>query len=118
MCSRRERLDNDVTPYPAYTDWRAQNRSFQSMAAFATRSLTLGLAGEAGGAHQTWVRQPLRLARCRAAYRAAVPGRRNTPGSTTVVILSDGFWRRRFAGSPAVLGQPFGSTRSRTRSSA
>src|SRR5206468_12798402 len=36
----------DVTSYPAFADWREQNRSFVSMAAFTSRPLTIGLAGQ------------------------------------------------------------------------
>jgi putative ABC transport system permease protein len=96
----------DVTSYPAYTDWRAQNRSFQSMAAFATRSLTLGLAGESVVVPTKRVSASLfDVLGVEPAIGRRFRDEEQRPGSTTVVILSDGFWRRRFAGSPAVLGQ-------------
>jgi putative ABC transport system permease protein len=96
----------DVTSYPAFTDWREQNRSFQSMAAYASRSLTLGLPGE------SVVVPAKRISASLFDVLGVEPaiGRRfredeQQPGSTTVVILSDGFWKRRLGGNPAVLGQ-------------
>ena len=36
----------DVTSYPAFADWRDQNRSFDAMTAFAGRSMTVAVGGQ------------------------------------------------------------------------
>jgi putative ABC transport system permease protein len=96
----------DVSTYPDFADWRNQNRSFSDMAAYANRSMTVGIGEESVLAQGKRVTtnifdvlgvQPM-LGR---AFRAE----ENQPGSNHVVILGDGFWQRHFGGSPNVLGQ-------------
>jgi predicted permease len=38
--------------------------------------------------------------------RFFLPEEEHTPGAHPVIVLSDGFWRRRFGGDPAVVGKP------------
>jgi putative ABC transport system permease protein len=96
----------DVATYPDFADWRNQNRSFSDMAAYANRSMTIGIGDESVLAQGKRVTpntfdvlgvQPV-LGR---AFRAE----EDRPGSTGVVILTDGFWQRYFAGSPKALGR-------------
>ena len=51
----RRSLQFDGVSYPAFIDWQEQNRSFESMAAFANRDLPLGTSDEmeAKGVHNT-----------------------------------------------------------------
>ena len=42
----RRSLQFDGVSYPAFIDWQEQNRSFESMAAFANRDLPLGTSDE------------------------------------------------------------------------
>src|SRR5206468_10554758 len=37
---------HDVSTYPDFIDWRNQNRSFSDMAAYANRSMTIGIGDE------------------------------------------------------------------------
>ena len=97
---------HDVSTYPDFADWRNQNRSFSDMAAYANRSMTIGIGHESVLAQGKRVTtnifdvlgvQPM-LGR---AFRAE----ENQPGSSHVVILGDRFWQRHFGSSPSVLGQ-------------
>jgi putative ABC transport system permease protein len=95
----------DVSTYPDYADWRNQNRSFSDMAAFAGRRMTIGIAEQsvmADGKRVTTnifdvLGVPPVLGR---AFRPE----ENQPGSASVVILNDRFWRQQLGGSPTVLG--------------
>src|SRR5919109_2187802 len=46
MDNRRQGIKEDITSYPNYVDWRAQNRSYAHMAAFTSSSFNLSGAGE------------------------------------------------------------------------
>ena len=86
-------------------DWRAQNRSFADIAAFQGDSFNY-----AGGD----LPEQLQAAKVTANFfsvlgvqaqlgRTFLP-EEDRPGAQLVVLLSDGFWRRRFAGDSQVLG--------------
>jgi hypothetical protein len=87
-------------------DWRAQNRSFADIAAFQLDSFNY-----AGGD----LPEQLQAANVTANFfsvlgvqaqlgRTFLP-KEDRPGAQHVVLLSDGFWRRRFAGDTQVLGR-------------
>jgi len=87
-------------------DWRAQNRSFADIAAFQWGSFNY-----AGGD----LPEQLQAANVTANFfsvlgvqtqlgRTFLP-EEDRPGAQHVVLLSDGFWRRRFAGDTQVLGR-------------
>src|SRR6185436_4700715 len=85
-------------------DWQEQNRSFESMAAFANQSLPLGTGDEVVAARGKVVTANLfdvvgvqpAIGRAFREWRLQ---------SADVVVLSDGFWKRHFGGSPAAIGQ-------------
>jgi predicted permease len=87
-------------------DWRAQNRSFTDIAAFQLDSFNY-----AGGD----LPEQLQAANVTANFLSvlgvqAQPGRtflpeEDRPGAQHVALLSDGFWRSRFAGDTRVLGR-------------
>ncbi|MGH7487986.1 MAG: ABC transporter permease, partial [bacterium] len=103
------RLDSTVVPAGTFLAWRERNRSFQDVAAYLDHlcdgNLTTGT-------------EPVRLDRCAEVSanffsilgikpvvgRSFLP-QEEYPGERRVMILSDGFWRRRFGANPDVLGQ-------------
>src|SRR5204863_1186970 len=101
--------------FPNFTDWKEQNQVFEQMAGFRVQYFTLTGADE-----------PLRVtAQCVSSAffpmlgAEAVLGRIFLPeeektGQRKLVVLSHGFWQRRFGGDPSVLdrtltldGSPF-----------
>lgn len=94
------------TSYADFLDWRAQSRSFQSMAAMYFFSVTLSgqgppehikVVGISASGFKVW-------------GVSTVLGRDFTdaddqPGAERVVILNDKFWLRKFGGSPDILGK-------------
>jgi predicted permease len=92
--------------YPNYLDWRVQTRSFEHLAAFRGVRLTLsgsglpeGLLGTMASANffATLGVEPL-VGRT---FRRDEDQR----GASGVAVLGEGFWRRRFAADPGVVGQ-------------
>ncbi len=89
-----------------YEDWRRQSRSFEQMAVYALAGMSLTGSGYAA---------PVEAARVSASFfgvlRAqAMIGRvfdadDCQPGRDGVAVLNYGFWMRRFAGDPTVLGR-------------
>jgi len=100
----RRSLQFDGVSYPAFIDWQEQNRSFASMAAFANRDLPLGTGDEVVAARGKVVSANIfDVVGVQPAIGRAFGDWR--PGSSDVVILSDGFWKRYFGGSPSAIGQ-------------
>ena len=96
----------DVTSYPNFEDWQARSRSFERMAAFTTRGLTLS------GSEQTERVEAVQatpgffetLGVSPALGRTFRPGE-GDEGAPKVAVLSDGAWKRSFGGRADVLGQ-------------
>ncbi len=96
----------DVASYPDFEDWRAQNKSFENLAAFTTRGATLTAENQAE-------RVPAVQASAEFFETLGVlpalgrPFRSDEqePGASAVVLLSDLFWKRHFAERPDALGK-------------
>lgn len=89
-----------------YTDWKQQSRSFEDLAVRTTVDMSLTGAGDAAHVRTamasanffTVMRTPAAVGRVFAESECQ-------PGRDTVAVLNYGFWERRFAGDPAVLGR-------------
>jgi putative ABC transport system permease protein len=90
-----------------YTDWAAQQRVFESMAAIATRGITLfETGGEPEDLRGQAVTAPFfDVLRIQPAIGRAFTAENEIEGHERVVILSDGLWRRRFGGDSSVIGR-------------
>jgi len=103
---------NDTTsPSPAnFVDWRSQARSFDYTAAWRNWWFSVA-APEAGGFIPEQVRgvnvSPafFDMLGVRAAMGRTFRADEEQPGRGRVVVLTDGFWRRRFGGDPGVIGR-------------
>ena len=94
------------TPSPAnFLDWRQQGTVFEGMAAFAEGSFNLTGVGEPERLDGRRVSANLFdvLGVTTIVGRTFVP-EEDAPG-TKVAILSEGLWKRRFGGNPAIVGQ-------------
>ena len=96
----------DVASYPDFVDWKAQSKSFEGLAALTLRTMILtgGDRAEivegiraAPGFFETLEVQP--------ALGRAFRSEEQEEGASHVAILSDSFWKERFAGRSDVLGQ-------------
>jgi predicted permease len=96
---------NDVVSYPDYEDWQRGAASLSSLSAFVTR--TLLIADSEGAELLLGARVSPSLFETlgvRPAVGRAFRADENEAGTSHVVLLSDGFWRRHFAADPKALG--------------
>ena len=97
--------DSPVAP-ANYADWRTRSHSFEEMGALEDRSYSLtgdGTPEMIEGSLATasvW-----RVLRTRPALGRVFADEDDHPGASKVVLISYGFWRRRFAGDPNVVGK-------------
>jgi putative ABC transport system permease protein len=104
--NRRPGSKLDVTSYPDFADWRAQNHVFSGLAAYRPQYYDLS-----GG------NQPERIRGVRVSEdflplleekptlgRAFLP-EEYQPGKNQVVLVSDGLWRRLFGSDPGLVGR-------------
>ena len=92
--------------HPTFLDWRAQNHSFERIAAHSGRGFALTGHGDAEIVRGSAVTSDF------LPVLGAVPllGRNFRPdedrpgGNTGVVVLTHGLWQRRFGGNPAAVG--------------
>src|SRR5919107_1164913 len=104
------RLDPDTLLLVApqnYLDWVAEQRVFESVAAIASGWLTLR---EPGREPESLIPQRVTASffdvlRVRAAIGRPFTVTNETSGRERVAVLSDGLWRRRFGGDPAIVGR-------------
>jgi putative ABC transport system permease protein len=98
-------IGRETASLPDFLDWRRESRSFSGMAARANTQFTLTGAGE-----PEVVRGALVSASYFRVLGAPIPAGRGfqdaeeRAGAARVAILSDGFWRRQFAGRRDVVG--------------
>lgn len=107
----RQTVNDAVGPSPGnFIDWRGQNRSFDYMVAW--RNWWFSVAGSSGGSA---VAEQVRGVNVSPTFFdmlgvQAVLGRTFRPeeeeaGRDQVVVLTDGFWQRRFGGDPNIVGK-------------
>jgi len=94
---------------PKFLFWHEQSQSFEALACYSSFG---GAGGNLAGGNEAEYVRGVRVSedffRVLGVYPAlgrAFIKAEDTPGSARVAILSDGLWRRRFGGNPALLGQ-------------
>ena len=89
-----------------YLEWKANNRAFEDPSLFSTRRMDITGAGEPEQAPGAIVTAGFFPTMQTAPLLGRVIGAgEDAPGSAPVVVLGESLWRRRFASSPAALGQ-------------
>ena len=92
--------------YPNFRDWQEQAQSVAELAAIRTRHLNVSNGEDAerlAGALITW--NLFRLLGIEASIGRGLLQSDDSPGAEPVVVLSEGFWRQRYASNPGVIGQ-------------
>ena len=97
---------NSIAPQN-YLDWAAQQQVFESMAAIAGGAFTFR---EPGGEPEDLRAQRVTASffdvlRVRPAIGRAFTAENEVDGHHRIAVLSDGLWRRRFGGDPALVGK-------------
>jgi predicted permease len=103
----RTTVERRGNSYPDFLDWRAQSKSFEDMAAFDSQTLTLAGVEEPERILVEFASAPyfslLGVGAARGRTFTAEEDRVAAPGS--VVVLSDGLWKRRFSADPQIVGR-------------
>jgi len=97
---------NPTASYPDYQDLRSRRDLFASMEGYDGTNVTVSNAGAADmvrGARITW--GFFDMLGVRPARGRSFTVDDDVPGGTNAVILTDGFWRRRFGAAPDVVGR-------------
>jgi len=104
---QRVKVERRGASYPDYLDWRAQSKSFEDVAAFDSQWMTFVGSDEPERIQTEFVAAPY----FSLLGVSAVRGRTFEPDEdivakpAQVVVLSDGFWKRRFGGDPQIVGR-------------
>jgi predicted permease len=105
----RGRTENDHTfSYPMFRDFREQSPVFSGVLARYATNLTLVAGDEAERVEAELVSGDyfeVLGAGAATVGRTLSPGDEQTPGGHPVVVLSHGYWTRRFGADPAVVGR-------------
>src|SRR5690606_181021 len=100
-----EGIEEDVTSFPNFSDWRARSTSFSHMAAIARSNRNLTTGGEPGQIPVALVTADFfDVLGTRAAVGRTLLPEENEPGREAVVVLSHGLWTRRFGADRAIVG--------------
>jgi putative ABC transport system permease protein len=89
-----------------FLSWREQQHSFEEIAAVGYNTYTLTGSGDPEQVYGNLISPAL----MRVLGLSPVAGRafrddEEKPGSTSVAMISEGLWKRRFGGSPSILGE-------------
>ena len=99
-------LDEMSISYPNFTDWRAQNQTFEKMGVYNRASYNLTGAGEAERIITAQMSADLfSVLRVNALHGRVFTNEEDKPGGTPVVVLSYGLWQRRFGGQTSIINQ-------------
>jgi predicted permease len=95
--------------YPDYQDWRKQQRSFEQMAAYATRNpdtVSLVMNGHAEQVHRVLASGNFfSLLGVSPLLGRLIDEQDDTPGRDHIAVLSASAWQRHFGRDPGVLGR-------------
>ena len=91
--------------YPNFLDWQRENRSFETLAAYAERNFSLtgrGLPERVQGAIAS--AELFRALGARPREGRVYSPEEDRSGAEPVVVLSEGLWQSRFGGDPGIVG--------------
>ncbi len=106
MDNRPEGIREDITSWPNFEDWRAQNQSFQAMAGVRDRRFNLTGAGEPEELYGANVSPNFfELMRVSPARGRGFNADEEHEGRDQVVVIGHVLWQRRFGGDANIVGQ-------------
>jgi len=98
---------NSSFSYPEFSDYRARNQVFSGLLAFSRKQLELRTSERTERVSSEFVSSNYFavLGVSAARGRTFSPAEDKTPGTQPVVVVSDGFWRKRFGATRDPIGQ-------------
>jgi predicted permease len=104
--SRTADTPNDSSSYPNFLDWVRDNRSFSDLAAFRPDDLNLTGRWQPERVPAEMVSASFfRLLGVQPILGRTFSDADDRSGAVPVVLISEGFWQRKYSSSPTVLGQ-------------
>lgn len=106
LYSRTTQFSESSISYPNFLDWQRDNRSFASLAAYRGDDFNLTGSGEAQRLKAEMVSADFfQILGVQPAMGRLFNAGDDHAGAAPVVLLSEGFWRRKFGASRQLLGQ-------------
>ena len=103
---KHPQIGREAASLPDFTDWRAQNSSFESMTGAGRSFLTLTGGEEPERLMATLVTGDFfDVLRVRPILGRGFLPEEDRPGAGRVVLMSHGLWQRRFGGDPNIVGR-------------
>jgi len=99
-------FEQNSVAYLNYLDWREQNQTCEDMGAFRTEDFNMtgsGAPERLNGVQAT--ASLLHVLRMKPLRGRTISENEDRAGAPPVVLLSEGFWQRRFGSSPGILGR-------------
>ena len=98
-------FDQMSVTYPNFQDWQRENRSFESIGAYRNDDFNFTGSGEAERVQGEMVSAEFfPVLGVKAEFGRAFSVQEDRLGVAGLAVLSHGFWKRRFAANPSVLG--------------
>lgn len=92
--------------YPNFLDWRRENNSFAQFAGYRHDSFNMTGAGEPERLRTEMISADFfSLLGVQPVMGRTFTAQDDHPGAAPVVLVSEGLWKRRFGGSPQIIGQ-------------
>ena len=106
LYTKTSNFDRGSISYPNFLDWQKQNRTFSSITAFRTDDYNLTGSGQPERLHAHQISADFfpTLGLKLMLGRNFLP-EEDRAGGNPSAILGDGFWKRKFASSPEILGK-------------
>ena len=106
LCTKGANFDCSSVSYPNFLDWQRENHDFQAMAAYRKDDFNLTGQGEAERLRGDMVSADFfSILGTRPALGRLFNAGDDHVGSEPVLLISSGFWKRKFGSSPDVVGK-------------
>jgi putative ABC transport system permease protein len=106
LIAEKSKFANPSVSYQNYIDWRDQSHSFDSVEAMRSSTITLAGSGEPERLNARWVTAGLfPLLGVNAHLGRTFQADEDRAGGSPSVVISFGFWQRRFGSTPDILGK-------------
>ena len=106
VAEKNQTFSESSISYPNFLDWVRQNHSFESLAAYRQNDFSLTGTGEPERVTATQVSASFfHLLGVKPVIGRNFTAEEDKRGAAPVIMLSGGFWKSKFGGSPDVLGK-------------
>ena len=107
LYTSRMQFDKGSISYPNFLDWQRGNRTFSQMAAYRSDDFNLSGQGEPERLNTEMISATFfPLLGVRPVVGRLFTEQEDHLGGAPVALISEGVWRRKFGGSPDVVGKP------------